>query len=171
MKKAVRIMLVLIILILILLCTFWGLKKHISSQLAIDYMNKEEMCNVLKSNIEDFESVVQIFTNNRNHKEFYVKISKVSYDIPPFLNIFTYNQIKIEANEDFENKIKNSRAEYILKNMNFIMITATSDYICFVNRTGIGFSTQLVYSVTGEKPDILMFEETEHITGNWYYCY
>lgn len=175
MKKTVKISIIFITLLLIAVFICFYLKGWFAVQLGTDYMSKDEICNVLTDNLDDFENAVEVLSKSENSEDYYVKIATASYNSIPFVELLFRNQIEIEADEntaskEFENKVKNSSVRYILSELDFVIITATSDYICFINRTAVGSSPQIVYSKNSKSPDSTVFENIEHIIDNWYYC-
>lgn len=144
----------------------------LTMQLAYDYKSKEELCEILENNIDDFEDAVEILSLDGDR--YWIDIETASHKLFPFIEALFGDHIFIEGNKNILNRqlkkeIRNSKIEYILNDLDFVIVSADSDKICFINRTAIGGAPQLIYSRTGEKPDDLYLRTAEQITGNWYY--
>ena len=165
-SKKLKIFIIALIFISVLTVIYFGTTDWLKTLFAADALSREEMCVTLTENLGLFEDAVDVLKNGE-----YIKISRVAYDFPPPFNLIFKNQIKIEGNvsEELRKKIKKSSINQIMCGLDFVIITSQNGCISFVNRTAIGYSPQLVYSVNGGELDPLIFKDVEKITGNWYY--
>ncbi len=174
--KITKIISIILIVITIAICVLTYatgyLFDYLTMMLAYDYKSKEELCEILENNIDDFEEAVEILSLDSDR--YWIDVETASHKLFPFVETLFGDYIFVEGNKNILNRqlkkeIRNSRIEFILNKLDFVLVTADSDKICFINRTAIGGAPQIIYSRSGEKPEDLYLRNAELITGNWYY--
>lgn len=177
-KKIIFPTLISIVLILVIIL---GIKSYISDILGLNYMEKDELVQMLEKNIDVFEAAtdeLKVLTEIIDEK-YCGQIEKMSLrkilDKNNRNYIYTGGRIVFYPNPriDFNNdSIKNAQLDQtkaIIKKSEIESIAVYQNYILFVNRTNIKFAVCLVYSENGQ-PDGEYLYNIEHIKGNWYYC-
>lgn len=177
-KKIIFPTLISIVLILVIIL---GIKSYISDVLGLNYMEKDELTQVLENNREVFEKAsneLMILSENSD-KNYCGQIEKISLhkilmkNKEDFIHmgnkVIIYPNPRTVFNSDLAESIQTNQIEFILKNLEIERIAVYKNYILFFNRTNIKFAVCLAYSENGE-PDGEHLYNIEHIKGNWYYC-
>lgn len=172
-KRILIIPLTIIIIVFLMVIGLNYIKVNLRHFFGIDYMTKDELCEIFQNNYLVFEDSATVLSNDYFDNIGYCSLVKSHSDsgqnvcLKKGIKVVIPNDEKIDKN--IKNEINNSDVWIILKKLDFDYIIVEPDGIFFVNRANMGFTTGLLYTELDVSNGVYRCK-LEQISKNWYYC-